>query len=224
MDFAFISSALTQDKQQHCRDLELVCRSYRGYTFSQDTVYDSRTTIQDSNREDLEQDSMATETWNPDSTSFPTLHNLPPIQGAPKYAAWFWGKDDYCGRLNLLTPTRVKAAAAEIKTGEMARTDLPLHIPEKPGFGRQKFQLEIKPLQKDRAYDDVHCLNTQSSTQWDGFRHVAHRDSGYFYNWTRGSDIDGERPNEKDSIHYWSEHGFAGRGGNDQRRLETSNR
>lgn len=155
---------------------------------------------------------MATKTWNPESTSFPTLHDLPSIEGAPKHAAWFWGKDDYCGRLNLLTPTRVKAAAAEIKTGEMARTDLPLHIPEKPGFGRQKFQMEIKPLRPGLAYDDVHILNTQSSTQWDGFRHVAHGDSGYFYNWVKGGDIDGESPNEKNSIHFWSEHGFAGRG------------
>ncbi|CAK1358560.1 hypothetical protein CB0940_06845 [Cercospora beticola] len=155
---------------------------------------------------------MASETWNPDSKSFPTIHELPAIPDAPKYAAWFWGKDDFLGRLNLLTPTRVKAAAAEIRTGEMARTDLPLNVPQQPAFGRQQFKHEIKPLRKDYAYDDVYSLNTQSGTQWDGFRHVAHHDTGHFYNWTKGADIDGPEPNEKASIHYWSQHGIAGRG------------
>jgi hypothetical protein len=57
--------------------------------------------------------------FDPDSTIFPTRKNLPTIPGAPPEAAWVWGDDDYIGRLNLLTPTRVKAAAAEIKTGEV---------------------------------------------------------------------------------------------------------
>lgn len=32
--------------------------------------------------------------WDPDHTSFPTRKNLPDIPGAPKDAAWVWGKDD----------------------------------------------------------------------------------------------------------------------------------
>lgn len=159
---------------------------------------------------------MSSKTWDPNATNFPTIHELPEISGAPKYAAWFWGEDDYLGRINLLTPARVKAAAAaEIKTGEMARTDLPLHIPEQPAFGRQAFKHEIKALRPGLAYDDTYSLNTQSGTQWDGFRHVADPETGYFYNFTKGSDIDGEASerNQKASVHYWSEHGFAGRGG-----------
>lgn len=57
--------------------------------------------------------------WDPDCTIFPTRKNLPTIPGAPAGAAWVWGDDDYIGRLNLLTPTRIKAAAAEIKTGDV---------------------------------------------------------------------------------------------------------
>lgn len=68
----------------------------------------------------------ATMQLDPNSTSFPLRKDLPSIPGAPQDAAWFWGKDDQIGRLNLLTPTRVKNAAGEIKTGEMARMDLPL--------------------------------------------------------------------------------------------------
>jgi hypothetical protein len=57
--------------------------------------------------------------WNPDRTDFPTRRNLPSIPAAPPGAAWVWGPEDGLGRLNLLTPTRVAAAAKEIKTGEV---------------------------------------------------------------------------------------------------------
>ena len=147
---------------------------------------------------------MASQSWDPDSKSFPSRKDLPFIPGAPKDAAWFWGKNDNIGRLNLLTPSRVKAAAAEIKTGEMARMDLPLDVPEQPAFGRETFKHQIKTLRENLAYDDTYSLNTQSGTQWDGFRHVAHHSSESFYNGGKGSDFMGSNANEKDSIHFWS--------------------
>src|ERR1700722_658769 len=82
--------------------------------------------------------------WDPNSTYFPLRKDLPKIRGAPDDAAWVWGNDDYVGRLNLLTPARVKAAAAEIKTGEMARLGLPLAGPSQPAFRRGKFEHSIK--------------------------------------------------------------------------------
>ena len=59
--------------------------------------------------------------WNPDSTSFPTRKELPKISDqAPEGAAWVWGSDDQLGRINLLTPTRVAAAAKEnIRDGDI---------------------------------------------------------------------------------------------------------
>ena len=50
---------------------------------------------------------------------------------------------------------------------------LPLDVPEKPAFGRQPFEHKISPLVEGVAYDDTYSLNTQSGTQWDGFRHVS---------------------------------------------------
>ncbi|WEW55863.1 hypothetical protein PRK78_001296 [Emydomyces testavorans] len=154
--------------------------------------------------------------WHPDNTKLPTRKNLPSIPGAPEGAAWVWGKDDYVsaldapqmvndmdmlGRLNLLTPARVKAAAAaEIKTGELVPLNLPLNVPETPAFGREKFVHTIKPLLENIAYDDKYELNTQSGTQWDGFRH------------TKGKDILGPEANHNCSIHHWANHGIAGRG------------
>jgi len=150
--------------------------------------------------------------WDPDSNKFPTRHELPKIPGAPDQAAWVWGKDDYIGRLNLLTPTRVAAAAKEIKTGDIVPVNLPLNVPEQPAFGREKFEHKIKALLEDVAYDDLYNMNTQSGTQWDGFRHFAHVGTKQFYNGTKGSDVVGPEANLKCSIHHWAEHGIAGRG------------
>jgi len=100
-----------------------------------------------------------------------------------------------------LTPARVAAAGKEIKTGEIVPVNLPLNVPEQPAFGRQPFHQEIKVLAENIAYDDIYHLNTQSGTQWDGFRHFAHLASKTFYNNTKGEDIVGPRANEKCSIH-----------------------
>lgn len=51
---------------------------------------------------------------------------------------------------------------------------LPLTVPEQPAFDREVFQHKIKPLIEGIAYDDTYTMNTQSGTQWDGFRHVSH--------------------------------------------------
>ncbi|KAL4956751.1 hypothetical protein BDW69DRAFT_202669 [Aspergillus filifer] len=149
--------------------------------------------------------------WNPDNSRFPSRKELPKIPGAPEGAAWVWGKDDQIGRLNLLTPSRVKAAAAEIKTGEMVRLDLPLGVPKAPAFGREVFEHEIKNLGGGVGYDDVYHLNTQSGTQWDGFRHFAHLGSKCFYNGATAADIDGPNPTDRCSIHHWANHCIASR-------------
>ncbi|KAF2146047.1 uncharacterized protein K452DRAFT_242544 [Aplosporella prunicola CBS 121167] len=150
--------------------------------------------------------------WDPDSTKFPTRSELPKIPGAPDGAAWVWGENDYIGRLNLLTPTRIFAASKEIKTGEIVPMNLPLNVPEVPAFHRQPFKHEITPLAVNLAYDDLYSLNTQSGTQWDGFRHMSWVATGTFYNNTKGDDITGPSANYKCSIHHWAEHGIAGRG------------
>lgn len=73
--------------------------------------------------------------FDPNSKTFPRRKDLPTIPGAPTDAAWVWGPNDNLGRLNLLTPARVAAAASEcIRTGEMARMDLPLDVPAQPGM------------------------------------------------------------------------------------------
>lgn len=49
----------------------------------------------------------------------PGFDALPLRKGDPKASAWgLWGGDDELGTLNLLTPSIVKAASAEVLTGE----------------------------------------------------------------------------------------------------------
>ncbi|KAI9874893.1 MAG: hypothetical protein M1830_009147, partial [Pleopsidium flavum] len=120
--------------------------------------------------------------YDANGTEFPTRHKLPKIEGAPEGAAWFWGKDDFNGRLNLLTDARVLAASKEIKSGKVIPLNLPLDVPKIPSFGREEFKHEIKVLHPSIAYDDLYHLNTQSGTQWDGMRHFAHIATGTFYN------------------------------------------
>ncbi|KAH7125926.1 hypothetical protein EDB81DRAFT_202162 [Dactylonectria macrodidyma] len=150
--------------------------------------------------------------WNPQATAFPTRSELPKIPGAPDQAAWVWGDDDNVGRLNLLTPARVAAAAKEIQTGETVPVNLPLNIPEQPAFERQCFHHEIKTVIPNLVFDDLYNLNTQSGTQWDGFRHFAHLSSATFYNHTKATDVVGPDANTKCSIEHWAERGIAGRG------------
>ncbi|KAK1510453.1 uncharacterized protein CCOS01_15284 [Colletotrichum costaricense] len=152
------------------------------------------------------------ETWDPESVSFPLRRDLPSIPGAPKDAAWVWGAEDNVGRLNLLTRARVLAASKAIKSGEVIPVNLPLNVPGQPAFNREPFVHHIKTLAPGLFYDDNYYMNTQSGTQWDGFRHFAHLPSGTFYNNTKGQDIEGPASNLKCSIHHWAERGIAGRG------------
>jgi hypothetical protein len=62
--------------------------------------------------------------------------------------------------------------------------NLPLDVPKVPAFGREEFKHEIKTLSEGIAYDDKYQLNTQSGTQLDGFRHIAHIPTQTFYNGT----------------------------------------
>ena len=65
---------------------------------------------------------------------------------------------------------------------DYATNSLPLNVPNQPAFGREIFKHEIKTLAEGYAYDDLYTMNTQSGTQWDGFRHFAHMATGSFYN------------------------------------------
>ena len=110
----------------------------------------------------------------------------------PEGANWGdFGPDDQLGRLNLLTPERVRRAAAEIREGRSFCLSLPLDLPGGQVVNPRRFQPRLRPTydgddafmnypleRRDPALldvisDDAVLLCLQYSTQWDSLAHVG---------------------------------------------------
>lgn len=109
----------------------------------------------------------------------------------PEGANWGdFGPDDQIGRLNLITPERRRAAAAEVQEGIAFCLSLPLDVPrailnprrfppalsfsmrgEDPAFNYPMDK--VNPGQTDVVCDDRAMLSLQYSTQWDAFCHIG---------------------------------------------------
>lgn len=108
----------------------------------------------------------------------PPFSALPLSAGGPRGNAWGrFGPSDSLGMLNLLTPPVVAAAAREIETGERVSLDWPLNKPLHPSYKRSTFHHQVINRAAGEELrvvnDDVLTFNTQSSSQWDGFRHYG---------------------------------------------------
>ena len=102
-----------------------------------------------------------------------------------------FGPDDQLGRLNLLTPERVRRAAAEIREGQAFCLSLPLDRPGGNLLNPRRFPPVLRPTLRngrvnfnyrlaqddpdatDVLNDDAVILHTQYSTQWDALSHVG---------------------------------------------------
>lgn len=135
------------------------------------------------------------------SVSPPAYRDLPIVNG--HRASWgVWPAPDYFGCLNLLTPERVVAAAGLVQTGQVFPMNWDMRKPDPPLFGRARFEHEVTGAPTATSHDDVlHGWNTQSSSQWDGFRHIRNEPSGHY----------GGVPDEEHGMHHWAERGIAGR-------------
>ncbi|KAH7031469.1 uncharacterized protein B0I36DRAFT_289551 [Microdochium trichocladiopsis] len=149
----------------------------------------------------------------PNLPPIPSFDDLPLDKSGPPGNAWgLYGPDDELGRLNLLTPETTAAAAAEIREGLRIRLDWPLDKPSYPTFERRRFEHRVLEQGPQVMNDDVIHINTQSSTQWDGFRHFAFQKSGkFFMNHTRADFAQGST---KLGIDAWAQKkgGIIGRG------------
>src|SRR5262249_54201550 len=104
----------------------------------------------------------------------------------PEGSTWGdWGPDDQLGRLNLITPDKVKQAAAEVKAGSSFCLSLPLAYPGGNVLNPRRHPPVLRPtvrgdrpnfiyeVRRDNAdatdviNDDVAILHLQYSTQWD---------------------------------------------------------
>jgi kynurenine formamidase len=102
-----------------------------------------------------------------------------------------FGVDDECGRMNLLTPEKVRQGVAEVREGLTFCLSLPLDYPGgnvlnprrhppvlrptlrngKPNMNYRLFSDNI--LDTDVVSDDLVVMHLQYSTQWDSLAHVG---------------------------------------------------
>jgi kynurenine formamidase len=144
------------------------------------------------------------------SSTLPSYDELPRRAGLP--ASWgLWGPDgtDVFGCLNLLTPSRVVDAAGLVRRGALFPLNWSMRLPDPPLFGRASFQHEVTGVPHGTSHDDVlHAWNTQSSSQWDGFRHIRNHaadEAGL------GTGHYGGVADDDHGMHHWAERGIAGR-------------
>lgn len=133
--------------------------------------------------------------------TLPPYDELPVLEGAPPGSSWgLWGEHDLFGSLNLLTPERVLTGVRSVRKGAVFPLNLELELPDPPVFARVPFEHTV--LGEGHGHDDELRMNTQSSSQWDGFRHIGHRDHGFY----------GGVADEDHGMHHWAGRGIAGRG------------
>ncbi|OWT61744.1 cyclase family protein [Candidimonas nitroreducens] len=102
-----------------------------------------------------------------------------------------FGADDQLGRMNLLTPEKVRQGLAEAREGKVFCLSLPLDFPggstvnprRRPPLlqptlrdGKPNINFPLSRLHcchTDVISDDAVLLHTQYSTQWDGLAHVG---------------------------------------------------
>ncbi|KAE8331426.1 hypothetical protein BDV39DRAFT_189829 [Aspergillus sergii] len=144
---------------------------------------------------------------------FPQFKELPIQPGAPPGSAWGVfdkdGKRDIYGTLNFITPEAVITAREEIKTGESAVLNLPLHLPYHPDrIGRTKFHHRlIADMFEMTACDDEVTVNTQATSQWDGLMHYADPERRTYYNGVSYDDAALRRTDRSLCIDTWSQRG-----------------
>lgn len=107
-------------------------------------------------------------------------------------------------------------AAKEIKSGIRISLNWPLDAQsDLVFFGRQAFHQNMYDKPPKVSNDDVWTFNTQSSSQWDGFRHYAYQKEARFYNGLTMDEIHGRNGVQKTKrmgVDAWSREGIVGRG------------
>lgn len=149
---------------------------------------------------------------NTSRSGLPDYDHLPRRAGLP--ASWdVWDEADgpLFGCLNLLTPERIVDAARLVREGRVFALNWSMGLPDPPLFGRQPFRHEVTGGSTGTSHDDVlHAWNTQSSSQWDGFRHIRNH-AALTDDSLPGTGHFGGVDDDDHGIDHWAKRGIAGR-------------
>ncbi|KAL5040846.1 hypothetical protein BDW71DRAFT_201842 [Aspergillus fruticulosus] len=151
--------------------------------------------------------------FTPLARPIPSFDELPLGADDPPYSAWGLWKNPALGALNHLTDDKVlKAAQEEVQTGERVTLNLPLDAVKPALLGRINFEQKLINKAPRVINDDIITFNTQTSAQWDSFRHFAYQDQGKFYNGVTQDDIHAGPDRSINGIGAWGDKAIAGRG------------
>ena len=138
------------------------------------------------------------------AVDLPRYEDLPVTPEAPPHSSWgLWGDTDGLGCLNLLTEERIRRAVGTVRDGLSIALNASLDAFQRPLFERERYTHEVSELGRGMVRDEVLSnFNTQSSSQWDGFRHMRSRWYG-FYNGLDEMEL---------GVDAWAKKGIVGRG------------
>ncbi|KAL3455432.1 putative cyclase-domain-containing protein [Aspergillus heterothallicus] len=150
---------------------------------------------------------------SPLAVPIPAFDDLPLRPGDPHHSAWGLWKNPALGALNHLTDEVVlRAAREEIRSGERVTVNLPLDRIKPALLNRIDFQQKLINKAPRVINDDIITFNTQTSTQWDSFRHFAYQEEKKFYNGVTQDQIHNSPNSTVNGLDGWSEKAIAGRG------------
>jgi kynurenine formamidase len=102
----------------------------------------------------------------------PAYRDLPAVDGI-RHTWGLWGADDRFGALNRITTDSARRGLAAAAGGRAFSLNLDMEQPSPPLFERPVMIHEIRASPNGALNDIVSDWNTQNSSQWDGFLHVA---------------------------------------------------
>jgi kynurenine formamidase len=146
-----------------------------------------------------------------ESNALPTYLELLERIDAPPGSSWgLFGPNDELGTANFLTPERVVAAAANIRSGKTFNLDCSMGAFDPPtSHQRRPMHHTIFGNNPHHRDDWLDAFYLQSGSQIDALRHMRHPVHG-FYN--RVSDDSIAVGNPALGISRWAEKGLVGRG------------
>ncbi len=141
--------------------------------------------------------------------NLPEYDQLPKIKELDLAYSWdVYGENDEYGTLNNLDDNEVLAAMVQVKSGERIGLTLPVNAITPPLYGRQPFNHTLIQDSRNTWDDKLDDFYPQSSSQWDGFRHIRCREFGFYGGVTQDPTEIGDRL----GIQSWAASGITGRG------------
>ena len=140
----------------------------------------------------------------------PSFDELPVLPELGLRHAWEVAADDELGAVGRLAPADVLRGVGAVRDGTVWNLTLPLTAIDPPLYGRGALEHTVIRADRNTWDDRLDNFYLQSSTHWDGLRHIQAREHGH---WGGRDDSSAIVPGAGPlGIEQWSRHGFVGRG------------